>query len=225
MTTSKDLPQPSLNSDSPLNHSRQENSLEILYNEGGVLIIRLKDPTTDLSTPTIRNAFTNSGIDPDIASRLLLDSLTPNSTNESDQYIEDALAEHVTENAIVLPEGGEVRVYKVGYYPAATSHKDDPSMGVHTRDTEVIFGTGGEGVLALASGIQQDEAGNLTVPRANLRRITISPNVLAILPPSVQGNRWVDIPEPVEGKPGFNAVYFAFPEPYDSSTIKQATIQ
>ncbi len=198
-----------------------------LYNQDGTVVVKLNKVEKDLrSNREIVVAFRNADIPPAWAADILLDRCPATSSSEFDQFADEEkriVEEHIAKKVVAI-SGHEVTRCVLGYSPAATRHKDDATVGIHLRDNEFFLVTGGKAKLEIFSGIYE-KTGELIAPREKSTIVEADKDTLMILPKKVQGNRWVYIPEKSEGKFGFEAIYFAYPGPFDASTKREAMIR
>lgn len=122
--------------------SKSVSKLQFSYNQDGAVVTKLANVENDLKgNKEIQGAFRNAGISPSLAANLLRNRIPPKQISESDQFSDKEkkiLEEHVIEEMFSV-EGHEIRVYKIGFAPAAAKHKDDSEIGVHLRDCEIIL--------------------------------------------------------------------------------------
>ncbi len=210
----------------------ERNKLEskVLYEHEGILVVQLASgkgiETQMMESQKINEALQNAGVEPSTGIQLILDHLSEPRGSEEDQFADDehtVKTEHVQTKIATTGKGEKIAVYKVEYFPAAARHADDATVGVHTRDWELILGDQGMGMLEIAPIITYD--GELVARKGDMVRIPIKENTLAILPPNKQGNRWKFFEKGAFEKPGLVVTYLAYPGPYDSSTVRQAKIQ
>lgn len=202
---------------------------QVLYERDGILVVQLvvgRSIELQMSEDKrIVAAFRNCGLKPGFATQLMLGHLSGSKAHEEDQFTDSehtTQTEHVVEKTATTEEG-EVKIYDVDYYPAAARHADEPTIGIHTRDCELILGARGFGKLEIAPATSKNA--EWVVHSEDMVTVPIKENTLAILPPNKQGNRWKFFDKGAFDRPGLEVKYVAFPGPYDGSTVKQAVIK
>lgn len=186
--------------------------------EGGVLVIQLPDENIEHHFRTnekIVTAFAACGISPELTIELFLHSLTLEPETEEDQFTQDEpplRTEHVV-TRLVRSGDKTIPVLDIEFYPPSAAGK--PIRNIFTNTAEIIFGLGGEGVLEVAPVVHDEDTILLSADKAN---VTIRSNTLVILPPNIQGNRWISFGPSTETMPSLHALFVAFPVPYSQAS-------
>lgn len=146
---------------------------------------------------------------------MFLHSLTLKPETEEDQFTQDdppLRTEHVV-TRLIRSGDKTIPVLDIDFYPPAAT--DKPIRNILTNTAEIILGLDGEGVLEVASVVHDEDKILLSTAKAN---VTIRPNTLVVLPPNIQGNRWISFGPSTETEPSLHALFVAFPVPYSQAS-------
>lgn len=196
----------------------QNYELPVIYeHEGGVLAIQLPEDNIEAyftNNEKIIEALATCGLSPKLAVELLLRIGNYPPYSEEDQFTEGEpklKTEHVV-TKIIRAGGKEIPVLDIGFYPpAASSH---PISSIFTNTAEIILGLAGSETLEIVPVISDEENVRLSDNRVN---INIGHNTLVVLPPNVQGNRWISFGPNTEIIPSLHALFVAYPTSYSQA--------